>query len=91
MCVQFYQFTVLFNSVRQSRVTGPSKLLKCHVGHGNFYKVPKSFCDLALKYKNFFAACGAKLRKISKCHGEFGKLPKPKLRQTRHASHGVPK
>ena len=45
--------TVPFNSVRQSRVTGPSKSPKCHVGHGNFYKVPKSFCDLALKYRNF--------------------------------------
>ena len=45
--------TVPFNSVRQSRVTGPSKSPKCHVGHGNFYKVPKSFCDLALKYRFF--------------------------------------
>ena len=47
------QSTVPFNSVWQSHVTGPSKLPKCHVGHGNFYKVPKSFCDLALKYRNF--------------------------------------
>ena len=45
--------TVPFNSVRQSRVTGPSKSPKCHVGHGNFYKVPKSFCDLALNYRIF--------------------------------------
>ena len=48
------QRTVPFNSVRQSRVTGPSKSPKCHVGHGNFYKVPKSFCDLALKYRIFW-------------------------------------
>ena len=45
--------TVPFNSVRQSRVTGPSKSPKCHVGHGNFYKVPRSFCDLALNYRIF--------------------------------------
>ena len=53
-CLQIsVKSTVPFNSVRQSRVTGPSKSPKCHVGHGNFYKVPKSFCDLALNYRNF--------------------------------------
>ena len=51
--ISFVQNTVPFNSVRQSRVTGPSKSPKCHVGHGNFYKVPKSFCDLALNYRIF--------------------------------------
>ena len=51
--VMVFYGTVPFNSVRQSRVTGPSKSPKYHVGHGNFYKVPKSFCDLALKYRNF--------------------------------------
>ena len=45
--------TVPFNSVRQSRVTGPSKTPKCHVGHGNFCKVPKSFGDRAPNIKKF--------------------------------------
>ena len=39
------QSTVPFNSVWQSHIMGPSKLLKCHIGHGNFYEVPKSFGD----------------------------------------------
>jgi hypothetical protein len=56
--------TVPFKSVRQSRVTGPSKTPECHVGHGNFCKVPKSFGDRAPNIENF-VACGAKLPKTS--------------------------
>ena len=33
---------------------GSSKSPKCHIGHSNFYKALKSFCDLALKYRIFW-------------------------------------
>jgi hypothetical protein len=49
----FFKRTVPFKSVQQSRVTGPSKTPKCHVGHGNFCKVPKSFGDWAPNIENF--------------------------------------
>ena len=45
--------TVPFHSVRQSRITGPSKTLKCHVSHGNFCKVPNSFGDHVPNIENF--------------------------------------
>jgi len=35
--------TVPFHSIRQSRVTGPSKMPKCHGCHGDFHGVPNSF------------------------------------------------
>ena len=37
--------TVPFQSIRQSRVTGPSKTAKRHGSHGNFRKVTNSFDD----------------------------------------------
>jgi len=36
-------YTVPFHSIRQSRVTGPSKMPKCHGCHGDFHGVPNSF------------------------------------------------
>ena len=39
------QDTVPFHSIRQSRITGPQKLMKCHDGHGHFGEVMKSFLD----------------------------------------------
>ena len=42
--VQEYD-TVVFHSIRQSRVTGPQKSTKCHDGHGHFGEVTKSFLD----------------------------------------------
>ena len=62
-CPQAKEDTVPFNSVRQSRITGPSKSLKCHVGHGNFCEVPNSFGDQVPNIENF-VACGAKLPNI---------------------------
>ena len=50
--LSFLSYTVPFNSVRQSRVTGPSELPKCHAGHGNFFKMPKSFGSQAPNIKN---------------------------------------
>jgi hypothetical protein len=35
--------TVPFHSIRQSRVTEPPKMLKCHGCHGVFQGVPNSF------------------------------------------------
>jgi hypothetical protein len=35
--------TVPFHSIRQSRVTGLLKMLKCHGCHGGFRGVPNSF------------------------------------------------
>ena len=35
--------TVPFHSIRQSHVTGPSKMLKCHSCHGDFHGVLNSF------------------------------------------------
>ena len=37
--------TVPFHSIRQSRITGPSKIPKCHGSHGNLCWVPNSFGD----------------------------------------------
>ena len=37
--------TVPFQSIRQSRVTGPSKTPKCHGSHGKFCTVTNSFDD----------------------------------------------
>ena len=45
--------TVPFNSVRQSRVTGPSKMLKYYVSHGNFCKMPNAFGDYFPNMENF--------------------------------------
>ena len=40
--ILFYSVHLPFHSIRQSRVTGPQK---CHVGHGHFGQVTKSFLD----------------------------------------------
>jgi hypothetical protein len=37
--------TVPFHSIRQSRVTEPPKMLKCHGCHGVFHGVPNSFSN----------------------------------------------
>ena len=57
--------TVPFHSIRQSHVTGPSKMLKCHCCHGDFSGVLNSFGN----HVTFFVACGAKLPKISQKFG----------------------
>ena len=44
--------TVVFHSIRQSRVTGPQKSTKCHDGHGHFGEVTKSFLDSKKKKLN---------------------------------------
>ena len=48
-----YKSTVPFHSIRQSRVTGPSKIPKCHGCHGRFCKVPNSFNDHVTNIQNF--------------------------------------
>ena len=42
-----------FQSIRQSRVTGLPKSTKCHVCHGHFGEVTKSFCDHVPNIENF--------------------------------------
>ena len=85
--------TVPFKSIRQSRVTRPSKTLKCHGGHGNFCKVLNSFSDHVPNIENFRhlrRKTAENFPKFWTCHGKFGRLPKPKFRQACHRSHPLP-
>ena len=87
------RYTVPFKSIRQSRVTRPSKTLKCHGGHGNFCKVLNSFSDHVpniKKFRRLRRKTAEKFPKIWTCHGKFGSLPKPKFRQACHRSHPLP-
>ena len=45
--------TVPFRSIHQSHVTGLPKLTKCHVSHGHFGEVTKSFGDHVPNIENF--------------------------------------
>ena len=85
--------TVPFKSIRQSRITRPSKTLKCHGGHSNFCKVLNSFSDHVPNieiFRHLWRKTAEKFPKIWTCHGKFGRLPKPKFRQTCHRSHPLP-
>ena len=85
--------TVPFKSIRQSRVTRPSKTLKCHGGHGNFCKVLNSFSDHVPNIEIFHRLrrkTAENFPKIWTCHGKFGRLPKPKFWQACHRSHPLP-
>ena len=88
-CPQAKEDTVLFNSVRQSRITGPSKSLKCHVGHGNFCEVPNSFGDQVPNIENF-VACGAKLPKTSNMSRQVWEVAETKtLSDVSHITWGA--
>ena len=47
--------TVSFHSIQQSCVMGPSKMLKCHSCHGDFYGVPNSFGNHVSNIENFLS------------------------------------
>jgi len=57
--------TVPFHSIRQSRVTGPSKMPKCHSCHSDFHGVPNSFGNHVTNIANFSLPAALKLPKIS--------------------------
>ena len=62
-------FTVPFHSIQQSHITGPSKMLKCHGCHSNFYGMLNSFGNHVSNIEIFFIACSAKVPKISQKFG----------------------
>ena len=85
--------TVPFHSIRQSCVTGPSKMLKCHGCHGDFYGVLNSFGNHVSNIENFSSPAALNCWKIPKiwvCHNNFGRSPKPNFRQACHASRALP-
>ena len=85
--------TVPFHSIQQSHITGPSKMLKCHGCHGDFYGVPNSFGNHVSNIENFSSPAVLNCRKFPKiwvCHDNFGRLPKPNFRQACHASWALP-
>jgi hypothetical protein len=49
-----YSITVPFHSIRQSRVTGLLKMLKCHGCHGGFRGLPNSFLIIMSPIYHFF-------------------------------------
>ena len=57
--------TVPFHSIRQSRITGPSKMPKCHGCHSDFHGVPNSFGNHVTNIANFSLPAALKLPKIS--------------------------
>ena len=82
---------VLYHSNQFS--TRPSKMLKCHGGHGNFCKVLNSFSDHVPNieiFRRLRRKAAENFPKIWTCHGKFGRLPKPKFRQACHRSHPLP-
>jgi len=65
------KFTVPFHSFRQSRVTGPSNLPKCHGGNGYFWQVPNSPDSHMPKIVKI---CGRRLQTaevFGDCHADF--------------------
>jgi len=85
-----YTNTVPFHSIRQSRVTAPSKLLKCHGCHGDFHSVPNSFGSHMTNIEFFSSPAALNCPNFWACHGNSERLPKPKFRQVRHASRALP-
>ena len=75
--------TVPFQSIRQSRGTGLPKSTKCHLCHGHFGEVTKSFGDHVPNIENFRCLRRQTGENFvhSTCHGKF-----PYFRQVRHAS-----
>jgi hypothetical protein len=65
-------------------------MLKCHGCHGVFQGVPNSFSNHVTDIEIFSSLAALNCRKISVCHGNFGRSPKPKFRQVRHASRALP-
>ena len=45
---------------------GPSKMLKCHISHGNFCKVPNPFSDHMPKFRKFSSLAALNCWKFSK-------------------------
>ena len=52
------EITVVFHSIRQSRITEPLNLAKCNGCHGEIWEVPK-WPSQAHPNKEIFGACGA--------------------------------
>ena len=60
------RYTVPFHSIQQSRITGPSKMLKCHGCHSDFYGVPNSFGNHMTNIEIFSLPAALNCRKFPK-------------------------
>ena len=58
--------TVPFHSIRQSHITGPSKMLKCHGCQGNFHRVLNSFGNHVTNIQIFSSPAALNCRKFPK-------------------------
>ena len=61
--------TVPFHSIWQSRVTAPSKMLKCHGCHNDFHGVPNSFGSHVINIVFFSSPVALNCQKMPKILG----------------------